>query len=86
MHLQDGTKVFSASCDKTVQSWDFGGQQAVQVAAVCSLPSFSPVLSTSILFPFCLANQSLLPLAIEVQMSTFPTFRSLSILVYVYGI
>jgi mRNA export factor len=29
----DGSKVFTASCDKTVMSWDFGGNQGVQVAA-----------------------------------------------------
>lgn len=32
--FQDGSKVFSASCDNTVMSWDFGGQQGTQVAAV----------------------------------------------------
>ncbi|KAI1295440.1 mRNA export factor [Halotydeus destructor] len=29
----DGSKVFTASCDKTVKMWDLGSNQAVQVAA-----------------------------------------------------
>lgn len=31
--LQDGTKVFAASCDKMVKCWDLGSNQCVQVAA-----------------------------------------------------
>jgi mRNA export factor len=29
---QDGTKVFTASCDKTVKMWDLNSNQAMQVA------------------------------------------------------
>ena len=29
---QDGTKVFSASCDKTVKMWDLASNQTMQVA------------------------------------------------------
>lgn len=32
--LQDGTKVFTASVDKTVKMWDLNSNQAVQVAQV----------------------------------------------------
>lgn len=30
--LQDGTKIFSASCDKTVKMWDLNSNQTMQVA------------------------------------------------------
>lgn len=30
--LQDGTKVFTASCDKTAKMWDLGSNQAIQIA------------------------------------------------------
>ena len=29
--VQDGTKVFTASCDKTVKGWDLGSGQQIQV-------------------------------------------------------
>lgn len=31
--LQDGTKVFMASCDKMVKCWDLNSNQTIQVAA-----------------------------------------------------
>jgi mRNA export factor len=30
--FQDGSKVFTASCDKTAKMWDLNSNQAVQVA------------------------------------------------------
>ena len=33
-HFQDGTKVFTASCDKTAKMWDLNSNQAIQVAQV----------------------------------------------------
>lgn len=32
MCFQDGTKVFMASCDKTVKCWDLASNQSLQVA------------------------------------------------------
>lgn len=31
--IKDGSKVFMASCDKTVKAWDLASNQAIQVAA-----------------------------------------------------
>ena len=33
--VQDGTKVFTASCDKTAKLWDLNSNQCVQIAQVC---------------------------------------------------
>lgn len=32
--MQDGTKVFTASCDKTAKMWDLASNQTVQIAQV----------------------------------------------------
>lgn len=31
---QDGSKVFTASCDKTAKMWDLNSNQAMQIAQV----------------------------------------------------
>lgn len=32
--FQDGSKVFTASCDKTAKMWDLNSNQAIQIAQV----------------------------------------------------
>lgn len=32
--VQDGSKVFTASCDKTAKMWDLNSNQAIQIAQV----------------------------------------------------
>ena len=32
--MQDGTKVFTGSCDKTAKMWDLNSNQTVQIAQV----------------------------------------------------
>ena len=34
--LQDGSKIFTASCDKSAKMWDLASNQFVQVAQVCN--------------------------------------------------
>jgi WD40 repeat protein len=36
---QDGSKVFTASCDKTAKMWDLNSNQAMQIAQVRPQPS-----------------------------------------------
>ena len=40
--IQDGTKVFTASCDKMAKMWDLNSNQSIQVAqvGVCLLGNF----------------------------------------------
>ena len=40
--LQDGTKVFTASCDKTAKLWDLQTNQAIAVAQVSRLLWVTP--------------------------------------------
>lgn len=35
LFFKDGTKVFTASCDKTAKMWDLQSNQAIQIAQVC---------------------------------------------------
>jgi len=35
--IQDGTKVFTASCDKTAKLWDLQANQAIAIAQVSKL-------------------------------------------------
>lgn len=44
--FQDGSKVFTASCDKTAKMWDLNSNQAIQIAQV------SPKLLCSFFFSF----------------------------------
>ena len=36
-YIQDGTKVFTASCDKTAKLWDLQANQAIAIAQVSKL-------------------------------------------------
>ena len=42
---QDGSKVFTASCDKTAKMWDLNSNQAMQIAQVRLQPSLGTVES-----------------------------------------
>ena len=42
---QDGSKVFTASCDKTAKMWDLNSNQAMQIAQVRPQPSLGTVES-----------------------------------------
>ena len=42
--VQDGTKVFTGSCDKTAKMWDLNSNQAIQVAQVQDLTLYISIL------------------------------------------
>ena len=42
--FQDGTKVFTGSCDKTAKMWDLNSNQAIQVAQVQDLTLYISIL------------------------------------------
>lgn len=46
--FQDGSKVFTASCDKTAKMWDLNSNQAIQIAQVS--PKLIDIIFFSSLF------------------------------------